>query len=182
MRIRRSLTATFLLIGLLAGCASDDDLSIDPPSEPLPDPVAAPSTPESAPVTSLVILSTTNLQDVDGSGTSTQLPFAAYLYAHPHPAPKWERGTFEFALYSASAAQQQGVPTAEPLATWSWDADQAFSARSENLVGRFYTFLIDFDQRNISLAGVRGFQFLVRFTPEAGGPTVRSALKTVWCQ
>ena len=171
-----------LLIGLLAGCASDEDLTVGQPSEPLPNPVVAPSTPENAPVTSLVLLSTTNLQDVDGSGTASQLPFAAYLYAHPYPSPKWQRGSFEFALYSASAAQQQGIPSSDPLATWSWDADRSSAARSENLVGPFYTFMIDFDQRDIPLDGVRGFQFLVRFTPEAGGAPVRSAVKTVWCE
>jgi len=147
---------------------------------PLPEPVSAPSTPSDAPVSRLVLLSTTNLQDLDGSGDASQLPFAAYLYAYPYPAPKWEDGVFELMLYPASARLKRGTPAPEPIARWRWEADAVRAARSENLVGPFYTFMIDLNQRGIPTRGVRGFQFLVRFSPELGGTPIDSAVKTVW--
>jgi hypothetical protein len=173
-------TITTLLL-LLGGCASDDPVAVIP-SEPLPDPVLAPSTPQDATVTSLVLLSTTNLQDVDGSGIASQLPFSAYLYAHPYPSPKWQAGGFELTLYPASALQGRGDPASPPLATWSWDREQTLAARSENLVGPFYTFMINLNERSIPFDGVPGYQFLVRFIPAGGGEPVQSAVKTVWCE
>ena len=178
---RHRLPVRLLLLGLLCGCATEEQVSAPSKSAPLPEPVNAPSTPSDAPVSRLVLLSTTNLQDLDGSGESSQLPFAAYLYAYPYPSPKWEEGVFELMLHPASARLKRGAPAPEPTATWRWDAEEVRAARSENLVGPFYTFMIDLNQRGISTEGVRGFQFLVRFSPKTGGAAIDSAVKTVWC-
>ncbi len=179
-----SLLAVLLL---LLGCGTDDTLSTGSvPAPPRPDPIKAPQTPEDAPITNLVVLSTTALQDLDGSGLPTQLPFAAYLYAEPYPSPKWTDGTFELSLYPESTLESRDLPDIEPLAVWRWDAQAGLSARSENLVGPYYRFRIDLTdrlpKRPPGIPAYRGYDFLVTFTSSNGGEPIHSSVKTVWRQ
>lgn len=179
--------ALFAVLPILAACGTDDAVSVDPlPNPPRLEPIKAPETPEDAPVTNLVVLSTTALQDLDGSGLPTQLPFAAYLYAEPYPAPKWSEGSFMLSLYPEGTLESRAHPDAEPLAVWRWSASEAAAARSENLVGPYYRFRIDLTdrlpRRPPGIPGPRGYDFLVTFASSEGGQPIHSSVKRVWRQ
>ena len=168
-----------LVMLFLVACGSNDTSSV-PASPPIPDPVLSPVTPADAQVSNLVILSTNSLQDTDGSGINSQLPFAAYLYAQGWPAPKWTPGSFRLDIYPESTLDSRSIPDTRPLGSWNWDSEEALGNRNTNLVGKFYSFTINLNERDIDIDGARGFDFLVRFTPSSGDPTVTSAVKNVW--
>ncbi len=163
----------------LTACGSNDTNSVST-SPPIPDPVVSPVTPEDAPISNLVVLSTNSLQDTDGSGINSQLPFAAYLYAQGWPAPKWTPGSFRIDIYPESTLDSRSVPDIKPLGSWNWDSEDALANRNKNLVGNFYSFTINLNDRDIAIDDARGFEFLVRFTPSSGDPVVTSAVKNVW--
>lgn len=175
--VSRSMCTIVMLF--LGACGSNDTNSV-PTSPPIPDPVLSPVTPADAQISNLVILSTNSLQDTDGSGINSQLPFAAYLYAQGWPAPKWTPGIFRLDIYLESTLESRAIPDTKPLGSWIWDSEEALEKRNKNLVGNFYSFIINLNDRDIAINGARGFDFLVRFTPSSGEPTVTSAVKTVW--
>ena len=170
------VTVAMLFLG---ACGSNDTNSV-PTSPPIPEPVVSPVTPEDEQISNLVILSTNSLQDTDGSGINSQLPFAAYLYAQGWPAPKWTPGSFRIDVYPESTLDSRSVPDIKPLGTWNWNSEEALGNRNKNLVGNFYSFTINLNDRDIAIDDARGFEFLVRFTPSSGDPVVTSAVKNVW--
>lgn len=176
----RDALAAILATLTAAGCASDRSTSLPP--VPTPEPVAAPITPENAPVTDVIVLTTNGLQDLDGTGVSTQLVFAAYLYSKPFPAPKWMDGTILLEVYPVTTLKARAVPEGPRLAKWTWDTTTASDIRDQNLVGDFYSFVVDLSSKGIETRGVPGFNFTVSFTPAGGGEPVRSSLKSIWNQ
>ena len=175
----RALSLGLPLLLVLGGCSSDDPVS-RLPRVSNPDPVKAPVTPEEAAVTDVIVLTTNGLQDLDGTGLSTQLVFATYLYSKPFPSPKWADGVIDLQVYPVSSLKPGALPTEPMVASWSWNTTSDNGIRDQNLVGEFYSFIADLSDQDVDISAAPGFNFIVSFTPASGGQRVASSLKTVW--
>ena len=176
--MRLMLTASSLL--LLSGVLGCETVSVESTrTDPMPpEPVQAPATPPTSPITNVVVICPYAMNDLNGDGLSAEFPIAVYLYAQPYPAPKWESGTCSVKLYPMGALRaSDGVGSM--LREWSWDAAEVHRAREKNLVGDFYRFEVDLTDMDPAEMNRDGFDFQVVFIPESTGMPCESSIKTV---
>lgn len=147
--------------------------------EPLPPPpVKAPSTPNSAPVTNVVAISPFSM-DQASSGFESEFPIAVYLYAQPHPSPKWEPGSFILRLYSSTSIPEDEDSDEGVLYKKVWTSAEAFQMRNRSLVGDFYRFHIDLSNSQVQSAPDGRIGYRVCFIPDSGNKRVYSSAKTI---
>lgn len=177
---RRCLSILVFSSLLLGGCetvmiSSTTGMPLPPPPE------RAPTTPADANVTNVVAISPYSMNFEEGDNNGSDFPIAVYLYAQPHPSPKWQAGTFTLALYEFGQVPDEIDldETQATLALRTWNVEQSMGARDRSIVGDFYRFEIDLTNEEFKPTEERMVEYRICFTPESGAPPVYSPVKTI---